>query len=84
MKNLRVAIKEQIAKSGTEVKNLKVSDKDNQVKLSKEEIDLIKKGLHLDETFKVHELFAAWSKAFYGYIVLEKYSKTTNCKIFNA
>ncbi|MBA3704881.1 MAG: DUF115 domain-containing protein [Bacteroidetes bacterium] len=43
-----------------------------------------KKGLHIVETFKVHELFTAFSKAFYGYIVLEKYAVSKNCKIYNA
>ncbi|MGZ4035630.1 MAG: hypothetical protein ACXVDT_14145 [Bacteroidia bacterium] len=43
-----------------------------------------KKGEHLEETFKVHEIFATWAKTFYGYIALENYSKYKNCKILNA
>lgn len=42
------------------------------------------KGTHLQETFKLHEIFAAWAKVFYGYILLEQYSKYKNCKIYNA
>ncbi len=43
-----------------------------------------KKGVHVNETFKVHEIFAAWAKVFYGYIALENYSNYKNCKIYNA
>ena len=43
-----------------------------------------KKGIHIDETFKVHEIFATWAKTFYGYIALENYAKYKNCKIVNA
>jgi hypothetical protein len=43
-----------------------------------------KKGVHLNETFKVHEIFATWAKAFYGYIALEKYARYKNSKIVNA
>ena len=43
-----------------------------------------KKGIHLEETFKVHEIFATWAKTFYGYIALEKYARYKNCKIENA
>jgi hypothetical protein len=42
------------------------------------------KGTHLKETFKLHEIFTAWAKVFYGYIALEEYSKYKNCKIYNA
>lgn len=43
-----------------------------------------KKGTHLKETFKMYEIFTAWSKVFYGYIALENYSKYKNCRIYNA
>ena len=43
-----------------------------------------KKGIHLTDTFKVHEIFGIWSKAFYGYIALENYSIYKNCKVLNA
>jgi hypothetical protein len=43
-----------------------------------------KKGIHVNETFKVHEIFATWAKTFYGYIALENYAKYKNCKIVNA
>ena len=43
-----------------------------------------KKGMHLSETFKVHEIFATWSKTFYGYFVLQNYANSRNCKIYNA
>lgn len=43
-----------------------------------------KKGLHINENFKMHEILGAWSKAFYGYIALENYAKYKNCKIYNA
>lgn len=36
------------------------------------------------ETHKVHEIFATWAKAFYGYIALEKYANYKNSKIYNA
>ena len=42
------------------------------------------KGLHINETFKIHEIFALWAKAFYGYIALEDYAKYKSCKIYNA
>jgi hypothetical protein len=42
-----------------------------------------KKGMDLKETFKVHEIFATWSKTFYGYIILEKYAAYKKCKIYN-
>jgi hypothetical protein len=35
-------------------------------------------------TQKAHEFFHIWSKTFYGYIVLQKYSQYLKCKIFNA
>lgn len=43
-----------------------------------------KKGVHLDDTFKVHEIFETWSKAFYGYIALEEYATFKKCKVVNA
>lgn len=43
-----------------------------------------RKGIHLNETFKVHEIFATWAKTFYGYIALQNYAKDKNCKIYNA
>jgi hypothetical protein len=35
-------------------------------------------------TQKAHEFFDIWSKTFYGYILLQKYSQHLKCKIFNA
>lgn len=43
-----------------------------------------KKGVHLNETFMVHEIFTAWAKVFYGYVALENYSNYKKCKIYNA
>lgn len=43
-----------------------------------------KKGIHSTETFKVHEIFTAWAKVFYGYVALENYSNYKKCKIYNA
>ncbi|MCX6296428.1 MAG: DUF115 domain-containing protein [Bacteroidetes bacterium] len=43
-----------------------------------------KKGIHIDETFKMYEILTAWSKAFYGYIALNKYAAHQNCKIYNS
>lgn len=43
-----------------------------------------KKGIHVNETFKVHEIFATWAKTFYGYIALQNYAQYKNCKIYNA
>lgn len=53
---------------------------------NKEEVSLRKfyKGLHLKETFKVHEIFEAWSKVFKGYVAIEKYAKFCEAKIYNA
>ncbi len=51
MKNLRIAIKENThIKMSKEIKKSKSAHKESPlVKLSKEEIELIKKGLHLEE-----------------------------------
>lgn len=42
------------------------------------------KGIHIKDTFKVHEIFATWAKTFYGYIALQNYANYKNCKIYNA
>lgn len=42
------------------------------------------KGLHLKETFRMHEIYTAWAKVFFGYTVLYKYAKHRNSKIYNA
>jgi len=44
----------------------------------------IKKGAYSNETFKFHELLNAWSKAFYGYWILNKYAIKKDCIIENA
>jgi hypothetical protein len=53
---------------------------------NQEEIKLRKfyKGLHLKETFTVHEIFEAWAKVFKGYWAIEKYAKYCGSKIYNA
>lgn len=43
-----------------------------------------KKGVHVKETFKVHEIFATWAKTFYGYIALQNYAHYKKCNIYNA
>ncbi|MFD1629055.1 6-hydroxymethylpterin diphosphokinase MptE-like protein [Pseudopedobacter beijingensis] len=43
-----------------------------------------KKGLHLDETFKVSEIFEAWTKVFKGYETINEYAETLNAKVYNA
>ncbi len=43
-----------------------------------------KKGVHIDETFKTHEIFTTLSKVFLGYFALKEYSKYKQCKIYNA
>jgi hypothetical protein len=35
-------------------------------------------------TQKAHEFFDIWSRTFSAYMILERYSKTQNCKIYNA
>ncbi|MFL5764359.1 MAG: 6-hydroxymethylpterin diphosphokinase MptE-like protein [Bacteroidia bacterium] len=42
------------------------------------------KGAHLTETFRMDEIFHTWAKTFYGYIALEKYARSQNCKVYNA
>ena len=43
-----------------------------------------KKGLHLDETFKVSEIFEAWAKVFRGYETIVSYAKIKGAYIYNA
>jgi hypothetical protein len=43
-----------------------------------------KKDPYTGETFKVHEIFVTWGKAFYGYWNLNEYAKHRNCTIYNA
>nr|MBA3972020.1 hypothetical protein [Bacteroidota bacterium] len=35
------------------------------------------------ETFKMHEVFIALGKAFYGYELMKRYADYCNCKIIN-
>lgn len=43
------------------------------------------KGAHRrNEVFTMDEILAVWSKAFYGYIALNKYAESCNCQVFNA
>ncbi|WP_353134769.1 6-hydroxymethylpterin diphosphokinase MptE-like protein [Pseudopedobacter sp.] len=53
-----------------------------------QEVDIklrpFKKGLHLEETFKVSEIFEAWAKVFKGYEAISRYAKTKNAHIYNA
>lgn len=61
------------------IKDVHFYDNSEQIKLHP-----FKKGVHLNDTFKVHEIFGLWSKAFYGYIALENYAKYKNAKVYNA
>lgn len=53
---------------------------------NKETVDIkpFYKGLHLKETFKMHEIYTAWSKVFLGYTVLRKYADYLKSNIYNA
>lgn len=42
------------------------------------------KGVHIQETFRMHEILTTMGKAFYGYMVLNKYAKSRDCNIYNA
>ncbi len=51
-----------------------------------EKINLVPfyKGGHTKETFRMDEIFVAWAKVFWGYLMLENYAKQKNVKILNA
>ncbi len=42
------------------------------------------KGIHLKETFTMHEILITFSKIFYGYEVINKYAQHCKAKIYNA
>jgi hypothetical protein len=42
------------------------------------------KGMHLKETFKMHEIFLTWSKVFIGYFIMNDYARYMGCEIYNA
>lgn len=43
-----------------------------------------RKGLDVEETFKVYEIFEIWTKVFKGYEVISGYAKAKGSKIYNA
>ena len=44
----------------------------------------LKKGIHIDETFRMHEIMSTFGKTFYGYDVVKKYGDSCNVAIYNA
>jgi len=44
----------------------------------------LKKGAHIEETFRMDEILNTWAKVFFGYLALDRYARSRGCVIYNA
>lgn len=61
------------------LKDVHFYDKGTEIKLKP-----FKKGLDVEETFKVSEIFEIWAKVFRGYEIISSYAKLKKTNIYNA